>query len=200
MPAPADPDAVLMLRVKRGDRAAFGELVEKYKQPLYNFIFRTLRDETESEDVAQTVFLQVYKSRARYERTAKFSTWLFTIARNLCLNEIRRRSRHPAESLEESHAEHDDQPSRQYEDKKIFLPTDDALHGELARKIEEALAELPENQRTAILLCRQDELSYEEIAEVLDCSLSATKSLIHRGREALKEKLKPYLQTGDWKV
>jgi len=198
MPDQADPDAVLMLRVKRGDRAAFAELVGKYQQPLFNFIFRTLRDETETEDVAQTVFLQVYKSRARYERTAKFSTWLFTIARNLCLNEIRRRSRHPAESLEETHAEHEDQPQRQYEDKKIFLPTDNALHGELARKIEEALAELPENQRTAILLCRQDELSYEEIAEVLECSLSATKSLIHRGRETLKEKLKPYLQTGDW--
>jgi RNA polymerase sigma-70 factor (ECF subfamily) len=199
MPDQADPDAVLMLRVKRGDRAAFAELVEKYKQPLFNFVFRTLRDETETEDVAQNTFLQVWKSRARYERTAKFSTWLFTIARNLCLNEIRRRSRHPAESLEETHAEHDDQPSRQYEDKKIFLPTETALHGELAQKIEEALAELPENQRTAILLCRQDELSYEEIAEVLDCSLSATKSLIHRGREFLKDKLKPYLQTGDWK-
>ena len=198
MPDQADPDAVLMLRVKRGDRGAFAELVEKYKQPLFNFVFRTLRDETETEDVAQNTFLQVWKSRARYERTAKFSTWLFTIARNLCLNEIRRRSRHPAESLEETHAEHDDQPSRQYEDKKIFLPTETALHGELAQKIEEALAELPENQRTAILLCRQDELSYEEIAEVLDCSLSATKSLIHRGREYLKEKLKPYLQTGDW--
>ena len=199
MPDQADPDAVLMLRVKRGDRAAFAKLVEKYKQPLFNFVFRTLRDETETEDVAQNTFLQVWKSRARYERTAKFSTWLFTIARNLCLNEIRRRSRHPAESLEETHPEHDDQPSRQYEDKKIFLPTETALHGELARKIEEALADLPENQRTAILLCRQDELSYEEIAEVLDCSLSATKSLIHRGREMLKEKLKPYLQTGDWK-
>ena len=198
MPDQADPDAMLMLRVKRGDRAAFAELVEKYQQPLFNFVFRTLRDETETEDVAQNTFLQVWKSRARYERTAKFSTWLFTIARNLCLNEIRRRSRHPAESLEETHPEHDDQPSRQYEDKKIFLPTETALHGELAQKIEEALAELPENQRTAILLCRQDELSYEEIAEVLDCSLSATKSLIHRGREMLKEKLKPYLQTGEW--
>jgi RNA polymerase sigma-70 factor (ECF subfamily) len=199
MPDQADPDALLMLRVKRGDRAAFAELVGKYKQPLFNFVFRTLRDETETEDVAQNTFLQVWKSRARYERTAKFSTWLFTIARNLCLNEIRRRSRHPADSLEEIHAEHEDQPSRQYEDKKIFLPTENALHGELARKIEEALAELPENQRTAILLCRQDELSYEEIAEVLDCSLSATKSLIHRGRETLKEKLKPYLQSGEWK-
>jgi RNA polymerase sigma-70 factor (ECF subfamily) len=198
MPDQADPDAVLMLRVKRGDRAAFAGLVEKYQQPLFNFIFRTLRDETETEDVAQNTFLQVWKSRARYERTAKFSTWLFTIARNLCLNEIRRRSRHPADSLEETHPEHDDQPTRQYEDKKVFLPTETALHGELAQKIEEALADLPENQRTAILLCRQDELSYEEIAEVLDCSLSATKSLIHRGRETLKGKLKAYLQTGDW--
>jgi RNA polymerase sigma-70 factor (ECF subfamily) len=189
---------VLTLRVKRGDRAAFATLAGKYKQPLFNFVFRTLRDETETEDVAQNTFLQVWKSRARYERTAKFSTWLFTIARNLCLNEIRRRSRHPAESLEETHADHEDQPSRQYEDKKIFLPTDQALHGELAEKIEAALAGLPENQRTAILLCRQDELSYEEIAEILGCSLSATKSLIHRGRETLKEKLKPYLQTGDW--
>ena len=172
----ADPDAVLMLRVKCGDRAAFEELVKKYQQPLFNFVFRTLRDETETEDVAQNTFLQVWKSRARYVRTAKFSTWLFTTARNLCLNEIRRRSRHPAESLEESHAEHEDQPQRQYEDKKIFLPTDQALHGELARKIEEALADLQETQRTAILLCRQDELSYEEIAAVLDCSLPATKS------------------------
>ena len=200
MPDQADPDAVLMLRVKRGDRAAFAELVEKYRQPLFNFVFRTLRDETETEDVAQNTFLQVWKSRARYERTAKFSTWLFSIARNLCLNEIRRRSRHPAESLEETHAEHDDQPSRQYEDKKVFLPTENVLHGELAKKIEEALDELPENQRTAILLCRQDEVSYEEIAEILGCSLSATKSVIHRGRETLKEKLKPYLQTGEWDI
>lgn len=193
-----DPDAALMLRVKRGDRAAFTELVEKYKQPVMNFVFRSLRDEAESEDLAQNVFLQVYKSRSRYKRTAKFSTWLFTIARNLCLNELRRRSRHPADSLEEAHAEHDDLPRQQFEDKSQVAPPEKLLHSELAKKIEEALAELPENQRSAILLCRQDELSYEEIAAVLDCSLSATKSLIHRGRETLKEKLKPYLKTGDW--
>jgi RNA polymerase sigma-70 factor (ECF subfamily) len=198
MPIPLDPDAALMLRVKRGNRAAFAELVEKYRQPVMNLVYRTLRDETEAEDLAQNVFLQVYKSRSRYKRTAKFSTWLFTIARNLCLNELRRRSRHPAESLEETRGEHEGQPQRQYEDKKNFLPTETLLHGELAQKIEEALAELPENQRTAILLCRQEDLSYEEIAGVLGCSLSATKSLIHRGREVLKQKLKPYLRTGDW--
>jgi RNA polymerase sigma-70 factor (ECF subfamily) len=198
MPDQPDPDAVLMLRVKRGDRAAFAGLVEKFKQPVLNFIYRTLHDETEAEDLAQNVFLQVYKSRSRYRRTAKFSTWLFTIARNLCLNELRRRSRHPAESIEETHTDHEDQPQRQYEDKSQMAPPEQLLHGELAQKIEEALAELPENQRSAILLCRQDELSYEEIAEVLDCSLSATKSLIHRGRETIKEKLKRYLSTGDW--
>jgi len=198
MPVSPDPDAVLMLRVKRGDRAAFAELVEKYKQPVMNLVYRTLRDEAEAEDLAQNVFLQVYKSAKRYESRAKFSTWLFTIARNLCLNEIRRRSRHPADSLEESHAEHEDQPRQQFEDKSSVPPPEKLLHGELAQKIEEALAGLPENQRTAILLCRQDELSYEEIAKILGCSLSATKSLIHRGRETLKEKLKPYLKTGEW--
>src|SRR5580692_12440437 len=135
MPVQLDPDAVLMLRVKRGDRTAFAQLVEKYKQPVMNFVYRSLRDEIEAEDLAQNVFLQVYKSRSRYKQTAKFSTWLFTIARNLCLNELRRRSRHPAESLEETHTENDDQPRRQYEDKTSIAPPEKLLHGELAQKI-----------------------------------------------------------------
>ena len=194
-----EPDAALMLRVKRGDMRAFEQLVEKYKHPVINVIYRSLRDLTEAEDLAQNVFVQVFKSAHRYKATAKFSTWLFTIARNLCLNEIRRRSRHPAESLEASQTEYEDQPVRQYEDIKTSSPTDNVLHGELEQKLQNALDELPENQRTAILLCRQEELSYEDIAKVLDCSLSATKSLIHRGRETLKQKLKPYLRTGEWK-
>ena len=198
MATQSDPDAALMLRVKRGDRAAFAELVDKYKQPVMNFIFRRLRDDTEAEDLAQNVFLQVYKSRARYKQTAKFSTWIFTIAHNLTLNELRRRSRHPAESLEDTHTENEEQPPRQIEDKSQVAAPDNVLQGELAQKIDEALDELPENQRSAILLCRQEDLSYEQIAKVLRCSLSATKSLIHRGRETLKEKLKPYLKSGDW--
>ena len=84
-----------MLRVKEGDAGALSELVNKYKQPVMNLVYRMLRDATEAEDVAQNVFLQVWKSAHRYEVASKFSTWLFTIARNLCLNEIRRRSRHP---------------------------------------------------------------------------------------------------------
>ena len=198
MALPLDPDALLMLRVQRGDRAAFTELVGKYQQPVLHFIHRTLRDEAEAEDLAQNVFLQVYKSRARYRQTAKFSTWLFTIARNLCLNELRRRSRHPAESLDETSPDHEDQPRHQIEDQTRPSPPDALLHGELAGKIADAVAALPENQRTAILLCRQEDLSYEDMAKILGCSLSATKSLIHRGRETLKEVLKPYLKSGDW--
>jgi len=187
-----------MLRVKKGDTAAFTELVEKYKQPVMNLVYRTIHDLTEAEDLAQNVFVQVFKSAPRYQSTAKFSTWLFTIARNLCLNEIRRRSRHPAESLDTPHPEQEDQPLRQFEDKKTFSPPESLLHGELAGKIEEALADLPENQRSAVLLCRREDLSYEEIAGILGCSVSATKSLIHRGRETLKERLKTYLRSGDW--
>jgi len=198
MSAERDPDAALMLLVKQGDNAAFALLVDKYKQPIMNLAYRMLRDLTEAEDLAQNVFIQVHKSAARYEVSSKFSTWLFTIARNLCLNEIRRRSRHPAESIEAPYYQHEDQPRQQFEDKKITSPPDSLLHGELEQKVDQALASLPENQRTAILLCRQNELSYEEIAKVLGCSLSATKSLIHRGRETLKQKLKPYLRTGIW--
>jgi RNA polymerase sigma-70 factor (ECF subfamily) len=199
MAALEDPDAVLMLRVKRGDIAAFEQLVDKYKQPIVNLMFRMVHDLEEAEDLAQNVFVRVYQSAGRYEVSAKFSTWLFTIARRLCLNEIRRRSRHPAESLDAGTVETDpERPARQFEDVKTFSPPESFLHAELAEKIQQALDGLPEKQRLAIVLCRQDELSYEEIAHVLECSVSATKSLIHRARETLKERLKPYLQTGVW--
>jgi RNA polymerase sigma-70 factor (ECF subfamily) len=199
MSAEQDPDAALMLRVKQGDMAAFAELVDKYKQPVANLVFRMLRDVTEAEDIAQAAFVQVYKAARTYRVSSKFSTWLFTIARNLCLNEIRRRTRHPADSMDAAHPDHDEHPLHQFADGRTFSPPEALLHGELEEKIEQALADLPENQRTAIHLCRQADLSYEDIARVLGCSLSATKSLIHRGRETLKQRLKPYLRSGAWR-
>ena len=199
MPLDPDPDANLMLRVKQGDMTAFEELVNKHRQGVLNLLFRTLPDATEAEDLAQQVFVQVFKSAHRYRASAKFRTWLYTIARNLCLNEIRRRSRHPAESLDLRHPEHEDQPLRQFEDTKNFSPPEQVIEGELVEKIAEAVGDLPENQRTAIMLFREEELAYEEIAEVLGCSLSATKSLIHRARETLKQRLKPYLRAGVWR-
>ncbi len=102
MAMPMDPDAALMLRVKGGDMEAFEALVEKYKQPVINVMYRMIRDLDEAEDLAQNVFIRVFQSADRYQASAKFSTWIFTIARHLCLNEIRRRGRHPADSLESS--------------------------------------------------------------------------------------------------
>ena len=198
MAAEHDPDAALMLRVKQGDGGAFTELVNKYKQPVMNVVYRMLRDATEAEDLAQNVFVQVHRSAHRYQVAAKFSTWLFTITRNLCLNEIRRRSRHQTTSMDAPNPLKETEVWREFEDTRTFSPPDKMLQGELEEKIEIALTELPENQRLAIVLCRQDELSYEDISKVLGCSLSATKSLIHRGRETLKEKLKPYLRSGVW--
>ena len=199
MSVATDPDASLMLRVKRGDRAAFEELVARYQQPVLSFIYRTLPDATEAEDLAQGTFVQVWKSAARYEPSAKFSTWLFTIARNLCLNEFRRRSRHPAVSLDApAHADSDEPRGHSIEDKRVSAAPDTLLRGELEAKVAEAVAALPENQRTALLLWQRDEMGYDDIAEVLGCSLSAVKSLIHRARETLKARLKPYLRTGEW--
>ena len=177
------------------------EFSDKYRQyfpRVFAYIYGRVHNTHIAEDLVADVFERAFLKAGSLRNDEAFSTWLFTIARNLCLNEIRRRSRHPAESLDLPHPEHEDQPLRQFEDRKTFTPPESLLHGELARKIDEALAGLPENQRTAILLCRQEDLSYDEIAEILGCSLSATKSLIHRGRETLREKLKPYLRTGAW--
>jgi RNA polymerase sigma-70 factor (ECF subfamily) len=194
----ADPDAALMLRVQRGDRRAFEALMARHAQAVANFLYHSLGDAAEAEDLTQNVFLQVYKSAARYRVTAKFTTWLFTIARNLCLNELRRRARHPALSLDAPPPEFEDAPARAVPDTRPDGPVDTLLLSELEAKIQEALGDLPEAQRTAILLYREQDLSYDDIAAVLGCSLTAVKSLIHRGRETLKRRLKPYLRTGEW--
>jgi RNA polymerase sigma-70 factor (ECF subfamily) len=193
-----DPDTLLMLRVRQGDRDAFTDLVERWKQPVIGFIYRTLPDPDEAEDLAQATFIQLWKTAGRYQPTARFSTFLFTIARNLCLNEIRRRVRHPADSLDEPRPDDEEHPLRQIEDRRQPSADAEVARGELFSLVEESLAALPEKQRTALILCREGELSYEEIATVLQTSLQATKSLIHRARETLKGRLKPYLGSGEW--
>ncbi|MGO8698832.1 MAG: RNA polymerase sigma factor [Limisphaerales bacterium] len=198
MVASPDPDAELMLRVKGGDVLAFEALVVKYQQPIVNLMYRMVRDLDEAEDLAQNVFIRVFQSAHRYEVSAKFSTWIFTIARHLCLNEIRRRGRHQAESMESNQTDTDEHGPRQFHDTAAVSATEAFLEGELENKILQAVADLPGKQRLAIVMCREEELSYEEIARALGCSLSATKSLIHRARETLKQKLKPYLDSGAW--
>ena len=195
---PTDPDVDLMLRVKCGDRSAFTELVQKWRHPVIGFVYRTLPDPDESEDLAQATFVQLWKTADRYQPNARFASFLFTIARNLCLNEIRRRSRHPASSLDETAPDDESQALRLIEDARQLPANTEIVREELFLKVEEALRDLPEKQRTALFLCREGELSYDEIAAVLGTSLQATKSLIHRAREVLKARLKPYLDSGEW--
>ena len=195
MPLPLDdPDVALMMRFREGDETAFDALVEKFKTPVFNYVGYQIRDMDEAEDVAQNVFVQVYKSADRYQPTAKFTTWLFTIARNLCLNEFRRRQRHPLQSLEEITTTDLESDLPQFADPKARSPALEISEKELQEHVVTAIQKLPENQRTAMILCRYEGLSYEEIARVLNISVSATKSLLHRARESLKIELHEFLK------
>jgi len=189
----SDSDATLMLRVKDGDRDAFRQLVERHQHVVINTIYRSIGDAWEAEDLAQRVFVQIFRSAPRYKPTAKFTTWLFTIVRNTVLNEHRRRARHAAESLENlAHPQDSESDGWEPADARTADPARQTAERELQRKIKEAIGRLPEAQRTAVILCRFENLSYEEIAQVLGCSVSAVKSLLHRARETLKEQLRGY--------
>ncbi len=194
MPSPSDPDASLMLQVQAGDKAAFEELVRKYQSPVINTIYRMLGDRWEAEDLSQQVFVQVLRSAKRYKPTAKFSTFLFTIVRHLTLNELRRRARHPADSLDEPARGAGDEQERQVADARATAPDIEAIQNELEKRVRAAIESLPEQQRLAIILLRYEEKSYDEICKILRCSLPSLKSLIHRARLTLKQDLAAYLE------
>ena len=189
-----DPDAALMLRVKDGDRGAFRELVERHQRMVISTIGRAIGDAWEAEDLAQRVFVQVYRSAHRYQPTAQFTTWLFAIVHNVILNEHRRRARHRVQSLEALQQPEDaDAPGGMaIADTRADSPAQAAVDRELQAQIQAAIQELPPPQRTAVILCRFEGLAYEEIAQVLGCSVPAVKSLLHRARVSLKEKLRGY--------
>ncbi len=193
--AESDSDAGLISRIQHGDTGAFEDLVAKYQLPMTVRLHRMLRDESEAQDVAQNAFLRAFIAARRFRHTARFSTWLYSIARNLGLNELRRRMRHPAESLDQTGptpapvSRNGSSPS---------APLDALLRKELRQQIEVALAELPSRQGRAVGLLLERELSYAEIGTVLNVTAAAARSLIHRGRTTLKQRLRPYLQTGAW--
>ena len=178
-----------MRLVSAGDTVAFEQLVERHQTLVAGTVGRMLGSNAEVEDVAQQVFVRVWKSAKRYEPRAKFTTWLLKITRNLVFNEMRRRKRHALTPLQSE----PDGEEMQLKDEHGVTPDASLLEGELQRAIESAIGELPESQRMAVVLRRYEELSYEEIATVLDQSVPAVKSLLFRARTELRERLKAYL-------
>jgi RNA polymerase sigma-70 factor, ECF subfamily len=183
-------DAVLMALVARGDTPAFKQLVERHQTLVIGTVARMLGSNSDVEDVAQQVFIRVWKSAPRYAPTAKFTTWLLTITRNLVFNELRRRKRHPAETLDV----HQGEESLPLPDRAARGPDEQLLDEEMQRAVEKAIQMLPEKQRMAVILRRYEEKSYEEIAEVLDLSVPAVKSVLFRARTELRVALNHYLR------
>lgn len=182
-------DIRLMQLVSAGETVAFEELVERHQRLVVGTVARMLRSNSDVEDIAQQVFVRVWKSAKRYVPRAKFTTWLLKITRNLVLNELRRRSRHAQLPLQvESEGE-----ERTIKDERAMAPDASLLKQELQREIDTAIRQLPETQRMAVVLCRYDGLSYEEIAEILDQSVPAVKSLLFRARTELRTRLSRYL-------
>ena len=184
-----DENVRLMLRVREGDVKAFEQLVDLNQRSVIGTVARMLNNLDDAHDVAQQVFVRVWRSAARYEPSAKFTTWLYTITKNLVFNEIRRRGRKREVSMEqqeeELHREHA-APNRTNPDTVVE-------QSELEAAIDRAIQSLPEKQRLAVSLRRYDDMPYEQICDILGMSLSAVKSLLFRARGDLKEKLAGYL-------
>jgi len=191
-PDAAAQDLAWMARIKQGDTDALRDLIETHQHRVIGTVAKMLGDDSDAEDIAQQVFIRVWKSAGRYEPTAKFTTWLFKITRNLVFNELRRRKRHPALSLDA--ATEDDRPM-QAPDPNTKSPDDVLLGDEMQKAIQRAIDELPEIQRMAIVLRRYDDIPYEDIGEILGLSVPAVKSVLFRARTELREKLKRYLDT-----
>ena len=190
----ARSDVQLMLDVKAGDERSFELLLQRYRTPLVNFLYRMVRAREEAEDLAQEVFLRVYRARQHYVPSAKFTTWLFRIATNLALNSVRDNRHQRMEiSLDAPvtvDAEDGDEKAMDIAEKH---PNIEQYMVEEARKkmIRHAIDKLPEKQRAAVLLHKYQELDYGDIAKILECSESALKSLLFRAYETLRVELAP---------
>lgn len=172
-----------------GDMAAFEQLVERHQALVAGTIGHMLGDNSDVEDLAQQVFVRLWKSAKRYTPRAKFTTFLLTITRNLVFNELRRRKRHGTVPLQTE----PDGEEMQLKDEQGSTPAASMLEHELQAAVESAIAELPETQRMALVLRRYQDLSYDEIAVVLKQSVPAVKSLLFRARTELRERLRSYL-------
>lgn len=177
-----------MLEFQKGNKASFETLIRKYFPRLLNFIFRYVHDREAAEDLTQEVFIRVYKSASQYKPQSKFQTWIFTIARNLSLNELRRH-KHRTISLDKTFPSDEGELKKQVEDPRSTSPDEDILRKEKANAVKAAIDDLPESQRVAVLLRRYEQFSYQEIAQTMSVSVKAVKSLLSRAKESLKMKL-----------
>ena len=184
-------DVALMLRVRDGDLEAFETLVTRHQHSVVGTAAKMLGGAADAEDIGQQVFVRVWKHAARYQPSAKFTTWLMTITRNLVFNELRRRRRSQQVSMD---ADEGDTIRHQFVDEQAAAPSEEMLDSELHEAIDAAIASLPETQRLAIVLRRYEGMPYEEIAEVLKTSVPAVKSILFRARAELKARLKKYLE------
>jgi RNA polymerase sigma-70 factor (ECF subfamily) len=188
----ARTDVQLMLDVKAGDEASFELLLHRYRTPLVNFLYRMVRNREQAEDLAQEVFLRVYRAREDYVPSAKFTTWLFRIATNLALNSVRDTRYHKLETSIDTPVVDDEGDERPLDIAEKNPNIEQHLVEEARRKmIRHAIDKLPEKQRAAVLLHKYQELDYAEISKILSCSESALKSLLFRAYEALRVELAP---------
>lgn len=186
-------DADIMLRVKAGDESAFTYLIQKYRRPMVNFMYRMAHNAAGAEDLAQEVFLRVYRSRESYEATAKFTTWLYRIATNLAVNHARD-TRHERPENTVSLDEPDEESGR-----TLDLPgrepsaEESLMQRERLAAIRQRVQALPERQRIAVVMHKYQQMDYRQIADVLKLSESATKSLLFRAYETLREQLREFV-------
>ena len=185
--AEVDPDVQLMLAVQRGDRSAFERLFEKHVRGVVGFATQFVGTRARAEELAQDVFLQIYRARARYVPSARFTTWLYRMVTNACLSEVRRADhRHRVQAVDQSEERglgdlHSEVAARSSEDA--------LLSQETLSRLRAVLTDLPPQQRAALLLARLEGLSYDEVATTLACSVSAVKSLIHRATVTLRDRM-----------
>jgi RNA polymerase sigma-70 factor (ECF subfamily) len=186
-------DAEIMLRVKAGDESAFEYLVQKYRRPMVSFMYRMSHNAAAAEDLAQEVFLRVYRSRSGYEASAKFTTWLYRIATNLAVN-YTRDTRHERPEAQVSLDEPDEETGTTMDVPDRTPTVEQAIvRRERLAAIRAKVNALPERQKMAVIMHKYQQMDYKQIAEVLKLSESATKSLLFRAYETLREQLKEFV-------
>jgi RNA polymerase sigma-70 factor (ECF subfamily) len=183
------PSEDLMARIVKGDNDAFEILVNRHQTSVLNLIYRFIGDRTQAKDLAQEVFIRVWKNAKNYEPKAKFTTWLYRITANLCFNELKASRRKKWFQFLRFGDQHEETIEDTFVDGSPS-PEDHLLAKERNRQLSDALQSLLANQRMALILKRYDNLSYKEIAQILGCSVSAVESLLVRAKKALQEKLK----------